>query len=80
MGNVPTGLFADGSPEEMEEAVNTCLETAAQGSGFILSSGCEIPFNSTEDRIEQFFRQGHQSGRECMSRLREERPELFGEK
>ena len=79
MGNVPTGLFASGTAGEMEEAVSTCLETAAGGSGYILSSGCEIPYNSTEDRIEQFFKQGHQVGREFMSRLREQRPELFRE-
>jgi uroporphyrinogen decarboxylase len=77
MGNVPTGLFADGEPGEMEQAVRTCLETAAEGSGFILSSGCEIPFNSTEDRIEHYFKQGHQLGREFTSKLREQRPELF---
>ncbi|MCP4691253.1 MAG: hypothetical protein GY859_24620, partial [Desulfobacterales bacterium] len=45
MGNVPTALFAGGSPGEMEEAIGACLETAARGSGFILCSGCEIPFN-----------------------------------
>jgi uroporphyrinogen decarboxylase len=77
-GNVPTGLFADGSPEEMEQAVSTCLETAAGGSGYILASGCEIPYNSTEDRIEHYFKQGHRLGREFISRLREQRPELFG--
>lgn len=79
MGNVPTALFASGTAGEMEEAVSTCLETAAGGSGYILSSGCEIPYNSTEDRIEQFFKQGHQMGRKFVSRLREQRPELFGE-
>ena len=68
MGNVPTTLFATGTREEMEEAISNCAETAAEGSGFILCSGCEIPLNSTEDRIEHFFKYGHQSGREFMSR------------
>jgi len=71
MGNVPTTLFATGTREEMEEAISNCAETAAGGSGFILCSGCEIPLNSTEDRIEHFFKYGHQSGREFMSKLRE---------
>ena len=77
MGNVPTGLFADGTRADMEAAVDACIETAAEGSGFILSSGCEIPTNSSEDRIEHFFKYAHQAGRRYMSRLQKERPELF---
>jgi uroporphyrinogen decarboxylase len=77
MGNVPTSLFASGTQEEMEAAVSHCIETAAEGSGFILASGCEIPLNSTEDRIDSFFKYGHQLGREFMARLRERRRELF---
>jgi uroporphyrinogen decarboxylase len=71
MGNVATSLFAGGSHEEMEEEINNCINTAAEGSGFILSSGCEIPVNSSEDRIDHFFRYGHQYGREFMLRLKE---------
>ncbi len=77
MGNVPTPLFAKGTREEMEMAINSCIDTAARGSGYILSSGCEIPLNSTEDRVEHFFAHGHQAGREFMERLREQSPELF---
>jgi len=79
MGNVPTSLYADGTQEEMEEAVRNCIETAAEGSGYILASGCEIPSNSTEDRINHFFKYGHQYGQEYISRLREQKPELFSE-
>ena len=71
MGNVPTSLFATGTREEMEAAIKSCIETAAAGSGYILSSGCEIPLNSTEDRVAHFFSYAHDSGREFMSRLRE---------
>ncbi|NVM26761.1 MAG: hypothetical protein HWN70_12705, partial [Desulfobacterales bacterium] len=78
MGNVPTALFATGTREEMQEAISNCVETAAEGSGFILSSGCEIPLNSTEDRIVHFFTYGRRSGQEFMSRLRERKPALFG--
>jgi len=77
MGNVKTSLYATGTREEMEEAIRNCIHTAAGGSGFILSSGCEIPVNSTEDRIEHFFKYGREYGREFMSRLRKEKPELF---
>ena len=63
----------------MEAAIKTCLETAAEGSGYILSSGCEIPRNSTEDRVDHFLEYGRQQGREFMSKLREQKPSLFGE-
>jgi len=77
MGNVPTGLFASGTREEMEAAVDACIRTAARDSGYILSSGCEIPINSTEDRVEHFFEYARSSSRSYLSRLKEERPELF---
>jgi uroporphyrinogen decarboxylase len=67
MGNVATGLFADGSREEMEAAIRRCIETAAKGSGYILASGCEIPLNSTEDRVEHFFQYGRAFGKEFVS-------------
>jgi hypothetical protein len=43
--------------------------------GFI--SGCEIPLDSTEDRIAHFFSYGRKYGREFMAKLREQKPELF---
>ena len=70
MGNVPTPYFAAGTEEEMEAFISRCIETAAGESGYILSSGCEIPLNSTEDRIEHFFRYGHDAGRKFMSNLK----------
>jgi uroporphyrinogen-III decarboxylase len=72
-------LFDTGTREEMEKAISDCVETAAEGSGFILSSGCEIPRTSTEDRIDQFFKFSRQYGREFMSKLRERKPSLFGD-
>ena len=39
----------------MEKAIRDCIETAAEGSGYILASGCEMPMDSTEDRIDHFF-------------------------
>jgi uroporphyrinogen decarboxylase len=77
MGNVPTVLFSSGTREEMEQAICDCIETAAEHSGYILSSGCEIPLDSTEDRIEHFFNYAHQYSREFMSRLRDQKPALF---
>ncbi len=77
MGNVPTVYFAASSRAEMEKSIDDCLEAAAEGSGYILASGCEIPLNSTEDRVDHFFKYGRQAGRNFMSRLKQKRPELF---
>jgi uroporphyrinogen decarboxylase len=77
LGNVATSLFASGTREEMAAAVSNCIETAAEGSGYVLSSGCEIPLNSTEERIDHFFNYGRQCGQEFMARLKERKPELF---
>lgn len=67
MGNVPTALFASGTMEEIEASVRNCMVTAAGGSGFILSSGCEIPLDSSEDRVEHFFKYARHYGQEFMS-------------
>ena len=80
MGNVPTELFAAGTREQMEAAIDDCLETAAEGSGFILSSGCEIPLDSTEDRIQHFFDYSRRSGQAFVADLKERRPEIFADK
>jgi uroporphyrinogen decarboxylase len=79
MGNVATGLFSSGTREEMEQAIRDCIERAAEGSGYILSSGCEIPLDSTQDRIEHYFSYARQYGRQFMSNLKERRPVLFKE-
>jgi uroporphyrinogen decarboxylase len=77
MGNVPTVLFSSGTREEMEHAIRDCIKKAAEGSGYILSSGCEIPLDSTQDRIEHYFSYARQYGQQFMSSLKGRRPELF---
>jgi uroporphyrinogen decarboxylase len=77
MGNVPTVLFSSGTREEMEHAIRDCIKKAAESSGYILSSGCEIPLNSTQDRIEHYFHYARQYGRQFMLSLKERKPELF---
>jgi uroporphyrinogen decarboxylase len=71
MGNVPTTHFSTGTSDEMEAAVRHCIEAASEGSGYILSSGCEIPIDSTEDRIEHYFEYSHEYGREFMMKIRD---------
>jgi uroporphyrinogen decarboxylase len=72
MGNVQTGLFYDGTKQDMEEDIRRCIDTAAPHSHFILASGCEIPRNSTVDRIDHYFEYARAYGREFMEKLQGE--------
>jgi len=56
MGNVPTGLFVNGTEEQMESAVRECIDSASEGGRYILSSGCEIPLNSRIEAIHFFLK------------------------
>ncbi len=62
MGNVPPSLFADGTREQMEDAVKTCIDIGAKNSKYLLSSGCEIPFNSRRENIEYFMQAAEKYG------------------
>ena len=69
MGNVRTTLFHRGTKEAMEQDIRRCIDTAARYSHFILASGCEIPRNSTVDRIDHYFQAARSYGREYMEKL-----------
>ncbi len=56
MGNIdPVGLFRDGTPEKMKEAVNTLLNKCSSYPNFVLSSGCDIPSGAKWENIDAFF-------------------------
>lgn len=56
MGNIdPAGLFAQGTPEMMREAVKDLLGDCGKRKNFLLSSGCDIPPKAKWDNIEAFF-------------------------
>jgi len=54
VGNVATTLFVSGTKEEMEATVKECIRLAAPGGAYIVSSGCELPYNATLDRVRSF--------------------------
>ena len=56
--------------KQMEASIRDCIDTAAAGRGYILASGCEIPFDSTEDRIAHFFEYSREYGRKYMADIR----------
>ncbi len=54
IGNVSTGVFIDGSPQEIEEEVRRCLDVGMKKGGFILSTGCEISPKGELEKVELF--------------------------
>jgi uroporphyrinogen decarboxylase len=63
VGNVATSLFVSGTKEEMEGAVKDCIRIGAPGGAFILSSGCELPYNATEERVLFFLEAAREYGK-----------------
>jgi len=62
IGNVATNLFANGKKEQIEAAVKDVVDICAKDSAFILTSGCDIPYNSTLDRVLHFVEFGREYG------------------
>jgi len=50
-GDVPAGLSAYGTLEEMEEYCKKLIDIVGKETGFILSSGCTVP---ADCRFENF--------------------------
>jgi len=63
VGNVATSLFVSGSREAIEESVKECIRIAAPGGGYILSSGCELPYNAKVERTRFFVEAGRKYGK-----------------
>ncbi len=55
IGNVDTNLFYSGSRDEMKQAVKNCIDLAPADSGYILSSGCEVPAIAPPEKMEWFY-------------------------
>lgn len=63
IGNVPTELFVEGTKEQIEEAVKNCIDIAAKDSGYVLCSGCSIPFNAPAEKVNWFIEAAHKYGK-----------------
>ena len=63
IGNVPTPLFVSGTPEQIETEIRKCVDIAADKSGFILASGCEVPPNAKKELVQHFCQYAHTYGR-----------------
>jgi len=56
-GNVdPVSVMNDGTPEYVEEVSKKCIEVAAEGGGFVLCPGCDIPPSVPLENIKAFIK------------------------
>jgi len=55
LGNVNTNIFYSGTREQMAQAIKDCLAIAPKDSGYILSSGCEVPGVAPPEKIDWFM-------------------------
>ena len=52
-GNLnPTGSLLHGSTDDILKEARECIEKAAEGGGYILSSGCEIPYEAKIENLK----------------------------
>jgi len=63
VGNVATSLFVNGTKEEIEASVKECIRVAAPGGAYIVSSGCELPYNATLDNVQSFVKAAREHGK-----------------
>jgi len=54
IGNVSTGVFVDGTGEDIESEVKRCLDVGKERGGYILCTGCEISPRGDVDKVKMF--------------------------
>jgi uroporphyrinogen decarboxylase len=55
IGNIDTNLFYLGNRQDMEQAIKDCIAVAPKDSGYILSSGCEVPGIAPPEKVDWFM-------------------------
>lgn len=61
-GNIGGEIFADGTKEEIDEAVKQCLEIDSGSNRYVLSTGCQIPLNAPLDQVRHFIEAAQRYG------------------
>ena len=54
IGNVSTGVFIDGTREDIENEVKRCIEVGKERGGYVLSTGCEISPKGDLEKVRTF--------------------------
>ena len=57
IGNLdPVGLLLRGSPDDVRRESNKCLAAAASDGGFILGTGCFVPWDAPLENVQEMVR------------------------
>jgi uroporphyrinogen-III decarboxylase len=61
-GDVPAGLLALGSTQEVDEYCHRLIEEVGKDGGFILAAGCEIPYNAKPENLKIMCQSAYKYG------------------
>lgn len=61
-GNIGAEIFLEGTKEQIEQAVKDCIDTAAEGSAYILSTGCQIPLDAPIQSVRYYVEAAQKYG------------------
>lgn len=62
LGDVPASLLVLGSLEEVREYTRRLIVEVGRGGGFILCTGCELPFNAREENVRAMLETAREYG------------------
>jgi uroporphyrinogen decarboxylase len=64
MGNLhTTEVMLRGTPDDVERAAKQAIDDAAEGGGFILSTGDQVPRDTPEENLYRFVQVAHEYGK-----------------
>ncbi len=58
MGDVPAQLLKLGTPDDVRAYVKKLIDVVGKGSGFILSSGCDVPVDAKPENVKAMIEVG----------------------
>jgi uroporphyrinogen-III decarboxylase len=58
MGDVPASLLKLGTPEQVSDYVKKLIDVVGEGSGFILSTGCDCPIDAKPENVKAMLETG----------------------
>ncbi len=73
-GNVATQNLAQKTPDDIFEEACRCIEKAAAGGRYTLSSSCEVPYETPAENIDAMVRAAREFGAEFLQRQQASSP------
>jgi len=60
MGDVPGTLLSLGTPGEVEAYCRKLIQEVGEGGGFVLSSGCSVPYDAKIENVRAMIKAGNE--------------------